>query len=413
MKESVRKHFLFRSIPVLFLFWSLRLFGQNCPSPLPGNLHDFGEIPVSWGLELRSFLYGFNRYDGESRAFQNHGIFLGASDLYLQGELGDQLFWLGEGVIRHWQNSRNLSCQFAPEGLYFTLKQAFIEWIPGPLLFRLGRQNLIFGNGLVLDHWFDAGQLDWEIGWLTGSIFGGALAVDVARSCQKKEVVEHLGCWKTLCSAEWGKHTLFGSTLSTRWLARQYVSLMVMHQNVRRPGILDRSATFASLYLRGSLNGGFSYFGELGLQLPDQVNTVMEKGWGSSVFVQKMWKTHVGSVQSRWGFLYGSGEEKAVFSPLFERMQWGERQHFSAHQGLILGLRHKWIPDFTRHLEGQIDYFRQMDLHSFSGLSDELDIGFAFKLSGSKWIKMVYSVLNIGDAFSRIHQVKLETRIVL
>ena len=94
-------------------------------------------------------------------------------------------------------------------------------------------------------------------------------------------------------------------------------------------------------------------------------------------------------------------------------MQWGERQHYSAHQGFILGLRHKWIPDFTHHLEGRIDYFLQLDRHSFSGLSDELDIGLVMKLSGSKRIKMVYSVLNIGDAFSRVHQVKLETRIVL
>ncbi len=413
MMNSGRSGRLLLGFFTALTLWRVDVSAQDCPSLLPGNLRDIGDVGISWGVELRSFLYGVNKYDETSQSFQNKRYAFGAADMLVQGEIGDNLFWLGEGVVRRWENRSDFSCQFDEEGVYFTLKQAFLEWTPGDFLFRLGRQNLAYGNGLVLNHWFDGGELNWEFGKLKGSFFGGALAVDAARACQKKEVIEHLACWKNLCSSDWGDLSAFGGTLSARWLGRQRASLLVMRQLAPNAGGLSRSATFASLYINGSLGRGVSYFGELAMQRPDEISTVMDNAIGASFLIQKLWKTKLGGLQSRWGLQYGSGHDKAVFSPIFERSRWGERMRYNAYHGLILGLKHKWNPAFSSHLQGQVDYFRRLDRHSLDSISDELDVGLMVKITEGRRFWLVYSVLNLGEELARTQQIKFETRIVL
>jgi len=404
--------YLFYIFAIKFL-WSMDVSAQNCPSLLPSNLRDIGETGISWGIELRTFLYGVNKYDEVSQSLQNKDYIFGAADMLVQGEIGDNLFWIGEGIIRHWENRSNLSCQFADEGVYISLKQAFLEWTPTNFLLRVGRQNLAYGNGLVLNHWFDGFELNWEYSKLKGSFFGGALAVDVARACQKKEVVEHLSCWKNLCSSKWGDLSAFGGVLSTRWIGRQRASIMVMHQITSNPGGLNKSASFASLYLHGSLMNVFSYFGELAFQRPVEINTIMDNVWGGSLLIQKLWRTKWGGLENSWGVLYGSGLEKAVFSPLFERVRWGERMHYNAHHGLIIGLKHKWNPSFSNRLQVLLDYFRRLDRNTIVSISDELDFGLMVKMNESKRFWLVYSVLNLTADLARTQQIKFEARIVL
>lgn len=400
-------------ILTLSVIWSHDVSSQDCPSLLPGNLHAAGEGGLSWGIELRSFLYGVRRYDQETQKLQNKGYAFVAADIITQGEFGDHLFWLGEGVVRHWRNSEDFFCRFGEEGVYFTLKQAFVEWTPGDFLVRIGRQNFAYGNGLVLNHWFDGFELNWKTGKFQGSFFGGILAVDAARACQRKAVVEHLSCWKNFCSSNWGEQTAFGGFLSARWFGRQRVSMMIMRQNDENPGGLSRSAVYAGLFLRGSLIKGFGYFGEIAMQRPDEISTIMDNTWGLSFLIQKLWKTKWGGVQSRWGILYGSGKKNAVFSPLFERIRWGERMHFNAHHGLIVGLKHQWIPRFTRRFEGQLDYFKRFDRNSLDPISDELDAGLMLKMTENKRFWLVYSVLNLSNRIAMTHQFKFEMRFIL
>ena len=104
MKIKRFKNSLAVVILLLPLLGIYNVFPQDCPSLLPGNLRDIGETGIAWGIELRTFLYGVNKYNQQSQSLQNKGYFFGAADILIQSEIGDNLFWLSEGAIRHWNN---------------------------------------------------------------------------------------------------------------------------------------------------------------------------------------------------------------------------------------------------------------------------------------------------------------------
>jgi len=368
---------------------------------------------MAWGLELRGWYYNVDKNISGSDSRTTSNYFFGAADFLIEGSIGDNIYWTAEGVLRHRTDNDELKCQFAKKGIYANLKQAFIEYEKNRILVRLGRQNLTFGNGMVLNHWFDAVELDWKSGRTTIGLFGGIFAVDAARSCQREVVFEHRACWKNFCSSEWGDQKAGGAFLSLKWQKRQHMSLMIMRQISPNSGGLSRSALFTVLTMRGLLPGGISYNFEAAWQKADQISDIMDNTWGTSLWLQKSLGIKAEKFHIRFGSLYGSGQDKSVFSPIFERIRWGERYHYSAHQELILGMKTKWIPSFTRYIEPKFDYFRNLDRNSFVYISDEIDAGLKIKLADSKQIWVVYSILNPGNDAARVNQFKIETRVVL
>ncbi len=183
-----------------------------------------------------------------------------------------------EGLVRYKPEAEN--CRFGESGIYFTLKQASIEWESPVGLLRMGRQNFQFGQGLVLDHWFDGIEWHLPMGRWDARLFSGLFATDVARACQREAVFEHLQCWKQYCEADYGDFGLAGISFEGRILGFRKTGVSFMYQHA--PGVIsdDLSAWYVSLELQHKLPCGWTSYFEGAYQSPPVENDRIPKAWG-------------------------------------------------------------------------------------------------------------------------------------
>ena len=67
----------------------------------------------------------------------------------------------------------------------------------------------------------------------------------------------------------------------------------------------------------------------------------------------------IGNILTKIRYLYGSSTD-AMFTPLFGNLYIGDRQHYSARQGSIIGGELKYTPSFFKKGTLKLGYFRNL-----------------------------------------------------
>jgi hypothetical protein len=283
-----------------------------------------------------------------------------------------------------------------------------MEWYSTKFQIRAGRQIFAFGNQLTIDNRFDMAELVFNSRSVDVSVFGGVLAHKTSReafSCMREQVYERTTCWRKFCNSDWGDFGMAGATLSARLLEGHNQQFMAMWQNAKQS---HRDATFFSLYLNGKLPFDIRYFEEAVYQKREESDQ-----FGYSLILQRYFRNkHIANLQFNLGAVYGTANDNEKFSPLYGSQWLGERQRYAVQQGNVLFGEMKLFPKFIKASNVSAAYYLNYLKEESEPYSDELDIGIKTQLSDRQRFWLVYSLLNnVGD-LERVHQIKLETRLI-
>ncbi|MBN1940531.1 MAG: hypothetical protein JW843_13165 [Candidatus Aminicenantes bacterium] len=369
---------------------------KDCPSRISSNLHPIGSSPFSWGLELRGFSYSV---DSENYLFPG-------SAAMLRFEPSDAFSVEIEGLYR---DKTYVDCDKAGDVSAFQLKTLTLVFNPGKALgFRLGRQEIRVGNGLVLDDFFDAVVIDLSVGGfdLTGG--AGTLALGAARetgTCQKGFFFEYKSCWKGTCGASYGDFNLAFAAVSRR--LGEGFRLGILYERIfSAESVYD--ADIVSLFGQVRLPLGFRLFAEAAIQ---RFAASEDTAFGGHLQSLRSWRfSGVGTVQVKLHALYGSGGEQTYFLPTFGTMTLAERMHYSVRQGLSLGAEMIFTPEFFKILTLRAGYFGNSGYGFEAPTTQEIDLGVGLKPFKSDLLRLdiVYSAARTLSG--PVNQFKMEAR---
>ncbi|MBN2205999.1 MAG: hypothetical protein JW742_01225 [Candidatus Aminicenantes bacterium] len=374
------------------------LQAKDCPSRLPSNLHAIASTDFSWALELRGFSYLVG-----SRSY----LFPAAGAL-LRFEPSDAFSVDVEGVFR---DKTFTDCSKAGDLPPVQVRTLALFYAPGggALSFRLGRQEVRLGNGLVLDDFFDAAVVEYSGGGWNLSAGGGLLAIGAARetqACQKGFFFEYKSCWKGTCGAGYGDFGLAFASLSRRFGGGLRIGLLYER-------VVAETDTYASdvvsLFGQARLPLGFTLFGEAAVQrrpFPD----LLAFGWHLQAV--RAWRiSGLGTLQAVLHSLYGSDGERGAFLPTFGTVTLAERMHYSARQGLSWGAALSLTPAFSKRLTLEAGYFSNSGARLDALLSEEFDFGLTAKPLGSDLLRLTVKAAFARTLHGSVHQLRAETRV--
>ena len=383
-------------------------FAKECPSNLPANLNQLGEREFYYGIEFRLWAYYMDEHNYEKGKRESDIDFPYSVVPMIQVFPTDNLTLQAAGLMAY---RKDLQGDYDDEGFILRLREAWAELYVGSAIIRTGRQLYTFGNQLVLDNRFDMAEVAFDTDKVGISFFGGALAYETSReaiSCMRWREYYNSVCWKGFClDTEYSDHLLYGGIVEPKLSARHNQQLLILYQDA--PNEDNYDAIIASLYLNGKLGKRFRYSIETAYQKRENTEQ-----FGVMAFLHRFIRFDgaMPNIRLKLGYLYGSQNDDEKFAPLYESAWLGERQKYSTHQGNTRFWERKIHPKFSENVKFDLNYY----LHSLHGksefYSDELDFGMQYQFSPKYRFWLMYSLLNnIGD-LERVHQLKLETRLI-
>ena len=308
--------------------------GQRLPLPTPLGLNTLGSTGLSWNLELRGFYYGV---DGTPYAFPGLGG-------WLRFEPSERWSFDVEAVLRD-----KVYLDYEREDLSpIQLKTALVRYHDpaGRFDLSLGRQEVQLADGLIMDEFLDAAQIEWRSGSFEVRAGAGILALSAAKEslyCAKCLFFEYRSCWKGFGESAYGDFKTAFVQASASLGAAGTVGLVYQKVSAADPAFdSDMAGVFAGLAL--------PFRWRLGFEAALQKQPLHEApAFGFHVDLYRSWRiAGWGSLQLRLQDLYGSAEGSLVFSPTFGNLHLGDRQHYSVRQGHTIGLGLKLTPEFYK-----------------------------------------------------------------
>lgn len=370
---------------------------KDCRSRLTTGLNPLGGTGLSWNLELRGFYYGV---DGTSYAFPGLGG-------WLRFEPSERWSFDLEAVVRdkaYLDYERN---DLSP----IQLKTALVRYHDpaGRFDLSLGRQEVQLANGLIMDEFLDAAQVEWRSGAFEIRAGAGLLALSAAKEslyCAKCLFFEYRSCWKGFGESAYGDFRTAYAQVSASLGPAGTVGLIYQKVAAADPAY---GSDMAGLY--GGLNLPLRW--RLGFEAAVQKQPLhATPAFGFHVDLYRSWRiSGLGSLQVRLQDLFGSAAGSLLFSPTFGSLHLGDRQHYSVRQGHTIGLGLKLTPEFYKPLTLSAGYFANAAGGLTEWLTDELDAGLEWRPFGADWGRVYLGYARAITRTGLVRQIALETRV--
>ncbi len=351
------------------------IFSKECPSKLYSNLHYFRESGIFGGAEFKGFFYN---YLDENYRF--------GSATFVLGYESDKFTLNLEGMMK---KKDFIPCENYPETSPFKIRRLNIEYyLSDTLTLKLGRSEITFGNGLILDDFFDSFIFSYE-GDFDVDFGAGLMSIDVSKealSCQKCYFYIYRNCWKNLLQKEWGDVYMgfFNLSYTKKGFTQGLLFVVSME---KEPYLNTYSASFYGKY---KMLFKTKLFYELAIQYLESVKDI---AYGASLKILKGINTSYGNILIEGLSLYGS--EETYFYPLFGNTSLSEVYHYTPRQGLSLGCVLKFHPSVIKNIKFKAGYFGNISQSYESFISDEFDLSteVSFDKNGKYRIIINHSIL--------------------
>jgi hypothetical protein len=370
---------------------------KDCRSRLTSGLNDLGSTGLSWNLELRGFYYGV---DGTSYAFPGLGG-------WLRFEPSERWSFDLEAVVRDKAYLDYERDDLSP----VQLKTALIRYHDpaGRFDLSLGRQEIQLADGLVMDEFLDAAQVEWRSGAFEVRAGAGILALSAAKEslyCAKCLFFEYRSCWKGFGESAYGDFKTAFVQASASLGPAGTAGLLYQKVEAADPAY---GSDLAGVFGRLNLPLGW----RLGFEGAVQKQPLHEApAFGFHVDLYRNWRiAGLGSLQFRLQDLYGSAEGSLLFSPTFGSLHLGDRQHYSVRQGHTIGLGLKLTPEFYKPITLTAGYYANAAKGLTGWRTDEIDAGLEWRPFGADWSRIYVGYARAATPTGLVHQLSLETRI--
>ena len=380
-------------------------FAKDCPSNLSTELHTAGN--ASFGAEIRFWYYYVNQYDYEDQQrLEDSYVYASARGL-AEYQFSENLYGGFEALIRNTEyDDDDFECEDCADGIRVNVRELWLDYAPGSLALHAGRDVLAFGNGMVIDNFFDQATAQFDFGSASVLIGGGVLANDVAReatSCQRGAVYEYYPYWKQILASDWGDYRMGFVETGFSLIPKHHQQLMLLYTDSAIDN--EQDSLTADMYLNGNLGAGFKYFTEAALQYYTESQDVYG---GASLLVSKNFPFAATQQQIQAGLLLAQRDDAQRFAPIYESLWIGERYRYSLYEGNIFYLKETVNFDKLKPVSVTTQYSRK-----FSGdASDELDVGLELDVTQKYRFFFIYSALNLASDYEMTHQFQFQTRLV-
>jgi len=370
---------------------------KDCRSRLSTGLNSIGSTGLSWNFELRGSYYGV---DGSGYKFPGLGA-------WLRYELSSAWSFDLEATLKE-----KIALDYdRPELSPVQLKTAAVRYRDPRERFdlTLGRQEVQLADGLILDEFLDAVQIDLRSGRIDLRAGAGVLALSAAKEslyCSKCLFFEYRSCWKGFGESAYGDFRTAYIQASMSFGSGSSAGLLYQKIDAAETGYdSDTAGVFARIALpfrwRLSLEGAIQ---------KQALHDTPALGYHLDLY--RSWRIGgLGTLQVRWQDLFGSSDGSLAFSPTFGNIHLGDRQHYSVRQGHTSGIGLKLIPEFYKRMTLSAAYWINGGSAWTDWTTDEADAGMEWRPFGSDRVRFY---LNYARAVTRtgiVHQTALEIRI--
>ncbi len=378
------------AILLIFVFNNF-IISKDCPSRLYNNLHQFAKSNLYYGLELKANYYNV---DGDNYNFLGSSFVLtyeGDKTIY-----NFEMRFEPKKYARHKEGTERSPFKFRMINIDHSFSRKFS--------IIAGRQEISYGNGLVLDDFFDglSVYLGKKKRISAGLGIYSIYSAKEALECQKGFFNNYTNSWKNLNNSDWGDIKMGYLKYSFR-IKKNDIGFLLLRMQSNDPNFSSSILSFSSklkLFSKWKLNS------EVALQYFDE--SKLAYGVSSELYKSFRFKS-IGNILTKIRYLYGSSTD-AMFTPLFGNLYIGDRQHYSARQGSIIGGELKYTPAFFKKGTLKLGYFR--NLRKLESISDEFDLGFELNLTKSKKIRLL-TTYSIWSGVTEGSQIMTNLRIIL